>query len=161
MASPIEGIAAFFRVPSSSFLTVDPNALLNNLNQGVGGSARFSSDTITLSAAAQSLLAFRAQTAGATGGRSNLINIDFTGQDFTGIDLTESVFNFAVLRNANFSNATLRNASLANTDLSGAIFFNADLRGANFAGASGLTADQLLGARVDPTTIFPIGVKLI
>jgi uncharacterized protein YjbI with pentapeptide repeats len=142
-------------------LTVDPNALLNNLNQGVGGSARFSSDTITLSAAAQSLLAFRAQTAGATGGRSNLINIDFTGQDFTGIDLTESVFNFAVLRNANFSNATLRNASLANTDLSGAIFFNADLRGADFAGASGLTANQLLGARVDSTTIFPIGVKLI
>jgi uncharacterized protein YjbI with pentapeptide repeats len=161
MALPIEAISAFFNVSSSSFLTVDPNALINNANQGIKGTPRFSSDTITLSAAAQALLAIRAQTAGTNAGRSNLIDTDFTGQDFTGIDLTGAVLNFANLSNANFSNAVLRDVSFANANLSGTIFFNADIRGANFAGVTGLTAEQLIGARVDPTTIFPIGVKLI
>ena len=161
MALPIEGIAAFFNVPSSSFLTVDPNALINNANQGIGGQARFSSDTISLSSTAQALLALQAQNSVTAGGNSNLIQLNFTGQDFTGADLTGAIFNFAILQNTNFSYAILQNSSFANTDLTGALFFNADLRGANFAGAIGLTADQLLGARVDPSTIFPIGVKLI
>lgn len=161
MAPPIAAISAFLNVPSSSFLTVDPNALINNTNQGIEGAPRFSSDTVTLSAAAQALLAIRSQTAGTNIERSNLIDTDFTGQDFTGIDLTGAVLNFANLSNTNFSNAVLRDVSFANANLSGAIFFNADIRGANFAGVSGLTAEQLIGARVDPTTIFPIGVKLI
>lgn len=67
MATLIEGISAFFDVPSSSFLTVDPNALINNLNQGSEGSTRFSSDTITLSSAARALLSFQSQNAGTAG----------------------------------------------------------------------------------------------
>ena len=161
MALPIEGIASFFRLPASSFLTVDPNALLNNANQGRAGTPRFSSDSISLSSTAQALLSIQAQNSIAKGGNSNFIQIDFSGQNFTGLDLTGAVLNFSLLRNTNFSNATLRDASFANADVTGARFFNADLRGANFAGARGLTAEQLLGARVSATTIFPIGVKLI
>ncbi len=161
MATPIEGISAFFNLSASSFLTVDPNALINNSNQGFIRSTRFSSDTITLSSTARAFLAIQSQNFTSADRIANLIQINLAGQNFTGTDLTGAVLNFSNLRNANFSNATLRNVSFANADLTGARFFNADLRGANFAGASGLTAEQLLGARVDSSTTFPIGVKLI
>ena len=46
-----------------------------------------------------------------------------------------------------------------NAIVTGATFFGADLRGANLAGARGLTADQLIGARIDIATILPVGVQ--
>lgn len=90
----------------------------------------------------------------------NLIRADFTNQDFSGTDLTGAVLKSADLTNANFWNSVLRDALLTNAIVTGATFFGADLRGANLAGALGLTADQLIGARIDIATILPVGVQV-
>lgn len=164
---PIEGIAAHIALVDRSTLRIadEQSANLPGLPSGTA----LKSDFVALSGAARALLALASteNTLSATGtvlstndaSPGNLIRANFTNQDFSGTDLTGAVLKSADLTNADFSNAVLRDALLTNAVVTGATFFGADLRGANLAGARGLTADQLVGARIDIATILPVGVQ--
>ena len=167
-AMAIEGIGAFTALVERTSLRVADEQTANLPERPSG--TPLEGDIVSLSATARALLAQEALripiSAGGSplnpdnGASGLLIRSDFSGQDFAGNDLSGAVLNFADLTGSNFSNAVLRNASLANADVTGASFFGADLRGANLAGVVGLTADQLRGARVDVTTILPVGILL-
>jgi uncharacterized protein YjbI with pentapeptide repeats len=133
---PIEGIVAHTALVERTALRVSDTQAAQQNNLSAGGTPLTAGDFSP----------------------GNLIRADFSGQSFAGTDLTGAVLKSANLANAGFSDAVLRDALLTNAVVTGATFFRADLRGANLAGALGLTADQLIGARIDITTILPVGV---
>ncbi|MFI0895547.1 pentapeptide repeat-containing protein [Streptomyces sp. NPDC020983] len=102
-----------------------------------------------------------------------LTSADLRRADLRGADFHRSILNHADLRLAvlagarlagvPLAGADLRDAHLAGADLRGADLGRADLRGADLGradlrGASGLTAEQLAGARLDVETVLPPGL---
>jgi len=99
---------------------------------------------------------------------ANLMNADLENADLECANMEKAFLDNADFSYANLSNAQLTDASivcvdfedadlssacLEYSDLEEADFTNADIRGAGFAGAK-VTAEQLLGARIDDTTLL-------
>ncbi len=163
----IEGIAAYNILVNASSLTVSPTQPSGSAETyQTSNSPRVIEDFVTLSPEAQQFLELelRANTASDPSAslttHGNLIGSGLSGQDLTGTDLTDMYLFKADLSSAVFDQAILNGAWLKEANLSGASFIGADLRGANLSGATGLTAEQLAYARVDSSTVLPIGVAL-
>ncbi|MGC3956506.1 MAG: pentapeptide repeat-containing protein [Verrucomicrobiota bacterium] len=78
---------------------------------------------------------------------SDLNKCDFTGADLRGADL----------RDANLLECRFIRARLGNARFFGAKTFNTDFRGADLRGAREMSAEQLMRARTDDTTVLPNG----
>lgn len=81
---------------------------------------------------------------------ANLLNLDLSGRDLSGMRAARGIlrnadFRRARLQRADFSGANLSNAKLQDANLSDAIFRDADLEGADFCGAD-LRGADLRGA---------------
>ncbi|GAB6052676.1 hypothetical protein JCM17960_14960 [Magnetospira thiophila] len=89
-----------------------------------------------------------------------LYGAHLAGANLQGIDLTGLELDNADLTGANLNRSVLVNASLYRANLTGTSFFGADLRGADLSETQGLSADQLVGARLNANTVLPFAVQL-
>lgn len=162
----LDSINAYLSAINGTYLQVSKDSPQVSAGTTPTTGGRVISDYVTLSPEAQAFLDSRGTVDPAqvdTLGdprQSAYVQANFAGKSFAGGDLTGASLQFADLSGTNFSNAVLRDAVLRFSNVSGADFRGADLRGANLGGATGLTADQLIGARVDANTILPVGVVL-
>ncbi|MCG8508984.1 MAG: pentapeptide repeat-containing protein [Rhodospirillales bacterium] len=160
----VESVNAYLNAIAGTYLEVSSRSPV--VGAGTTSAGRVVEDRVTLSPFAQALLNTQASVNPSSAdslndpAQSGFISVDFSGQDFSGNDLTGAVLESANLAGTNFSNAVLTDTTLRGSDVTGAVFHGADLRGANLGYVSGLTSDQLTNARVDYTTILPVGVVL-
>ncbi|MBW7933397.1 MAG: pentapeptide repeat-containing protein [Gemmatimonadaceae bacterium] len=105
--------------------------------------------------------------------RANLRRADLDGAHLDGADLRfarldsaelqgaglrAARLDSASLRGALLFGATLTGASMSGTDVAGTSLTRTDLRGTDLRAVRNLTSAQLVGARVDSTTLLPAGV---
>jgi uncharacterized protein YjbI with pentapeptide repeats len=151
---------------------INENYALQNYNGlGVGSTGNSSSgssrnlivDQVTLSAAAQQVIAtntssFATRPQGIAAVNSGGIvfnNQDISGAAFVGQNLDGANFTNTILRDVNFTGASLRGATFTSSIVDGARFNAADLSGANLLGAQGLKFSQIQGAFFDNDTQLP------
>jgi len=85
---------------------------------------------------------------------ANLYQADFRNAKLHHTDFRGANLHFADCRGANFFDARLTGTLLCDANLRGAVFPLAQLNGADLRGAYNLTAEQLLEAIVDDTTLL-------
>jgi uncharacterized protein YjbI with pentapeptide repeats len=160
----VDSINAYLNAINGTYLQVSSRSPV--VPAGTTTAGRVIEDQVVLSPVAEALLNAQATVNPADVETLNdptlsgFISVDFSGLDFSGNDLTGAVLESANLANTDFSNAVLTDTTLRGSDVTGANFQGADLRGANLGDVTGLTADQLTNARVDYSTILPVGVVL-
>ncbi len=166
----IEGLSAFHAAYGGTYLKVAEKQPAFTNAESEAGALGKAKDSVSLSQTAKALLDLQSKqvtlakkdsaVGSGNSGNGNLIAGDFSGYNFSGADLSGIILRSTNLRGTNFTGAVLRGASLANADVTGALFYGADLRGANLSGVTGLRPDQLRSARVDGSTLLPLGVVL-
>ncbi|MHA1598220.1 MAG: pentapeptide repeat-containing protein [Alphaproteobacteria bacterium] len=164
----IEGVSAYLNSIYTTHRTVSTTHKTTFGGEIKGGGTV--EDVVTLSAAAQEVLKIQSEKVpldsdgnpilddNKTTSGGNIIAANLEGRNLAGTDLTGAALNFSNLKDANLNNTVLKDASLAKADVTGATFIGADLRGANLSGVTGLTAEQLAGARIDINTVLPIAI---
>lgn len=161
--------ARFPVLPSARSALSDYNALgLTARGESPTGDSRnIVIDQVTLSAAAQAIIAsgggfaFPARAQGVaqfTQGATTFTNVDLSGAVFLGQNLDGAVFSNVILKDVNFSSTSLRGARFEASLVDGARFERADLTGADLSGAQGLLYGQIQGAVFDASTRFPAGI---
>ncbi|MGB1027442.1 MAG: pentapeptide repeat-containing protein, partial [Rhodospirillaceae bacterium] len=79
----------------------------------------------------------------------------FAGGSFIGQDLRGAQFSASDLTGTDFSGATLRDADFGSASVEGASFNGADLSGADLSNTTGLTFEQIQGAKLSGDTLLP------
>ncbi len=178
----IKGLSAYQAAYGATYLKVGKDQPAIVASRSTGSSVKEVEDKVSLSPAALALLKQQAEASPFKSrsllvnkddvnplldrnnnpfkSQGNLIESNLSERSLRATDLTGLRFNDSDLKGADFSYSVLRNASFARADLTGADFTGADLRGANLAGAKGLTSEQFIGARVDSSTVLPLGLLL-